>query len=77
MSGHHKHSEHKLSDLEKLPHLLEHWREHNDEHAANYRNWADRAAAAGKTASADLLRQAATVTDQVSALFDEAKKKLA
>jgi hypothetical protein len=35
------------TDEEKLRALLPHWMEHNDEHAAEFRAWADRARAAG------------------------------
>ena len=31
------------SDVEKLRILLPHWIEHNQEHAAEFRSWADRA----------------------------------
>lgn len=66
-----------LTDMEKLAHLLGHWQEHNQEHEANYRSWADKAEAAGRGEAADLLRQAAKVTDQVSDLFARAKASLA
>lgn len=29
-------------ELEKLRHLLEHWIEHNHEHIAKYKEWAER-----------------------------------
>jgi hypothetical protein len=34
-------------DIEKLNILLPHWIEHNAEHAAEFRTWAERAGAAG------------------------------
>ncbi|MBU2551472.1 MAG: hypothetical protein KKB20_23880 [Proteobacteria bacterium] len=65
-----------LTDMDKLAHLLEHWREHNDEHAANYESWADKAARAGHKETAALLRQAAQATQQISDLFSRAKKAI-
>ena len=32
-----------MEDREKLEHLLKHWIEHNEEHAAEYREWAIKA----------------------------------
>jgi hypothetical protein len=34
-----------VTDLEKLRVLLPHWIEHNAEHAAEFRQWAERAGA--------------------------------
>jgi hypothetical protein len=65
-----------MTDMDKLNHLLGHWREHNDEHAANYRSWAEKAAAAGHESAADLLRQSADATDRISDLFAQAKEAL-
>ena len=42
------------TDEEKLRVLLPHWMEHNEEHAAEFRAWADRAGKAGD----DILRAA-------------------
>ncbi len=35
-------------DIEKLRVLLPHWVEHNEEHARSFREWAERARAAGE-----------------------------
>ncbi len=44
---HHEHHHHEVkSELtfdEKLIKLLEHWLKHNDDHAGNYRDWAEKA----------------------------------
>jgi hypothetical protein len=32
-----------MNEVEKLRVLLSHWMEHNDEHAAEFRRWADQA----------------------------------
>lgn len=36
-----------MQDIEKLRVLIPHWVEHNDEHAAEFRQWAERAGDAG------------------------------
>lgn len=36
-----------MNELEKLRVLLPHWIEHNEEHAAEFRQWAKRAGEAG------------------------------
>lgn len=73
---HDHHADHKLTDMEKLAHLLGHWNEHNDEHAANYRSWADKAQAEGHADTAELLRQAAQATQDLNDLFQKAKAAL-
>jgi rubrerythrin len=65
-----------MTDMDKLAHLLEHWREHNDEHAANYNSWADKADREGKQKAAALLRQAAEATTRISDLFAKATEEL-
>lgn len=44
---------------EKLKMLLPHWMEHNDEHADEFRTWAERARAAGRGAAAEEIETAA------------------
>lgn len=67
-------AEQNLTDMDKLAHLLKHWQEHNTDHVTNYRDWAEKAAAAGRAETADLLRQAAEATDRVTDLFTQALK---
>lgn len=77
---HHHHDEHKhggeMSEMDKLAHLLSHWREHNNDHASNYRNWADKANGSGKLEAAVFLRQAADMTDHISEIFAKAEEAL-
>jgi len=47
------------TDLEKLRVLLPHWIEHNAEHAAEFREWAERARAAGQEGPASDIALAA------------------
>ncbi len=61
--------EQKLTDMDKLAHLLDHWQHHNDDHEGNYREWSAKAKDAGLTETAEYLRQAAEATARVTALF--------
>lgn len=36
-----------MDDLDKLRHLLHHWKEHNKEHGETYRKWAEKIKAMG------------------------------
>jgi SAM-dependent methyltransferase len=47
-----------VNDVEKLRHLLPHWLEHNAEHAAEFRTWAERARSAGEEHLAGCLEAA-------------------
>ena len=66
----------KLTEMDKLAHLLDHWQEHNADHAANYRTWAGKAEAEGNEAAAALLREAAEATDRITDLFIRARQAL-
>ncbi len=41
------------TDMEKLQVLINHWIEHNEEHAGEFRKWAERAKSAGNEAVCD------------------------
>ena len=76
---HHNHShqnEHSLSLENKMDKLLSHWIQHNDDHASNYREWANRAAEEKLTAIAQRLEEAARLTDQITQTFKEAARLL-
>lgn len=64
-----------MDDMAKLNHLLHHWKEHNDEHAATYREWAAKAEQAGRSELAETLRGIYGAAKNLSSLFDEAMKK--
>lgn len=55
-----------MDDLKKLAVLLPHWSEHNAEHAEEFREWAQRAEAAGKTDAAQHIRAAADALEQAN-----------
>jgi hypothetical protein len=48
-----------MTDQDKLRALLPHWIEHNDEHAAESRNWAEKARATGQEEVAEEIALAA------------------
>ena len=48
-----------MADLQKLRILLPHWIEHNAEHAAEFREWAERARVAGQEGAASDIALAA------------------
>jgi hypothetical protein len=60
-----------MTDLEKLSVLLPHWIEHNAEHAAEFRQWAERAGEAG----ADI-QAAAKALEQANQALTTAQEKL-
>lgn len=61
-----------MDDISKLRHLLEHWAEHNTEHARTYLDWSKKANALGKTELSAVLRQIADETEKLDALFKKA-----
>ena len=63
-----------MNDIEKLRHLIEHWSEHNQEHAKTYQEWAGRAGALGKDKLAGILNEIADRTVQMDELFKEAQQ---
>ncbi len=65
-----------MSISEKLRKLLDHWIQHNDDHAANYRDWAARARAEGLDETAALLEQAAELTQATSEKFAAAARHI-
>jgi hypothetical protein len=65
-----------MSVSEKLAKLLDHWVHHNDDHAANYRDWAARARAEGLDEAAALLEQAAELTQATSEKFSAAARHI-
>ncbi len=66
----------KSPEREKLRILLEHWREHNHEHAETYIQWAEKAKDGGDAALAEMLNEIAVETKKIDALFGKARKKI-
>jgi hypothetical protein len=61
---------------DKLRLLLPHWIEHNDEHAADFRNWAEKARAAGEQEVAEEIATAAKELGWVNEALGAALEKL-
>ncbi len=64
------------TDMERLRILLEHWMEHNQEHADTYLQWAEKARISGDAGLSGMLREIAVETKKMNALFEKAKKAL-
>ena len=61
-----------MNDIEKLHHLIDHWIEHNVEHAQSYQEWSKRADSAGRPELASILREIADRTEGMNELFRRA-----
>ncbi len=72
----HAHSHAPLSFADKLVKLLDHWVQHNDHHAADYRKWARDASENGQANVAEQLASAAELTDTISERLREAGEKV-
>jgi len=64
-------------DEDKLRALLPHWMEHNGEHAAEFRAWAEKARAAGWQEVAEEIEAAAKELEWVNESLRTAMEKLA
>lgn len=65
-----------MNELDKLKHLLHHWKEHNDEHAETYRQWAEKASSLGNKELSKLLDKLYNETKNMNGLFEEAMEKI-
>ena len=73
--GHDHHSHQATSTLtfeDKFIKLLAHWVKHNDDHARNYKDWAHKAQHQGLPEVEKLLQEAAEMTHDISARFNQA-----
>jgi ABC-type multidrug transport system ATPase subunit len=73
-SGRLKEVIHKMTELDKLKKLLEHWAEHNEEHAKTYLEWAEKAAASCDNELSAILKEIAENTKKMDGLFEKAKR---
>jgi hypothetical protein len=67
---HHHDSQGELSFDEKIEKMLSHWIKHNEDHALNYRNWAEKAKANGIDKWAEKAK--ANGIDKAGILLEEA-----
>jgi hypothetical protein len=65
-----------MTDQSKLRALLPHWIEHNAEHAAEFRLWAEKARAAGQEEVGDEIDTAAQELGWVNEALSAALEKL-
>lgn len=65
-----------MNALEKLKHLLEHWIEHNEEHAGTYLDWANKMETSGNHELAAVLKKITEETKKTEVLFRKAKALL-
>jgi hypothetical protein len=70
---HHDHeSQGELSFDEKFEKMLSHWIKHTEDHASNYRNWAEKAKANDKDKAGLLLEEAAVMSLEINDKFEAA-----
>jgi hypothetical protein len=65
-----------MNDLDKVRALLPHWIEHNAEHAAEFRDWAERVQAMGEEGVADEIALAAKQLGWVNEALLAAQERL-
>lgn len=65
-----------MNELEKLKHLLHHWKKHNDEHAEIYGDWADKMSSLGNKELSAILLNLYNETKKLNGLFEAAEKSL-
>jgi hypothetical protein len=65
-----------MNDQEKVRVLLPHWIEHNAEHAAEFRRWAEKVRAAGQEEVAEEIALAAKELEWVNEALSSALEKL-
>ena len=69
---HHHDSQGELSFDEKITKMLSHWIKHNEDHASNYRNWAEKAKANDMDEAGILLEDAADMSLAINEKFEAA-----
>ncbi len=57
--------------------LLDHWANHNEDHAKEYRTWMEKMTEAGKEEVAQAIKEAIELVDQANVHLRDARKKLA
>jgi len=71
---HHHNTETSLTFEEKMAKLLKHWIKHNGDHAATYREWAEKATTVNMAEIPSLLNDAAKINISVNKKLEEALK---
>jgi hypothetical protein len=65
-----------MDELQKLKHLLHHWKEHNDEHAETYKDWAEKMSSLGNKELSAILSNLYNETKKLNGLFEDAMKAI-
>jgi rubrerythrin len=65
-----------MEELDKLKKLLHHWAEHNEEHAAIYKDWADKAIELNQKEASKILDLIHSETNKMTDLFNKALKSI-
>ncbi len=77
---HHHHHHHDvaggMSFDQKLEKMLTHWVKHNDDHAATYRDWAEKATAHGQEKVGAILAEIADANLALTTRFSDALHQL-
>jgi len=76
MNEHHHPAPEGLSFNEKMVLRIEHWIQHNRDHAETYKNWARNAKANGLENAARLLEEAAGMTESLNGKLEQALEKI-
>jgi hypothetical protein len=63
-----------MKELEKIGVLIDHWQEHNKEHAENYMRWAVQASDEGNEELSRILTKLSLESKRLNRLFQAAKK---
>ncbi|UCG78199.1 MAG: hypothetical protein JSV21_11720 [Nitrospirota bacterium] len=66
-----------MNDKGKLKVLIDHWKEHNTEHARTYSDWADRMKAEGIEGASSILADIVASTEQLNDKLESLKRALA
>jgi hypothetical protein len=65
-----------IDELKKLKLLLCYWREHNNEHAQNYREWSEKTLSLGEEELSKILISLFDETRKLNRLFEKAIKMI-
>jgi hypothetical protein len=63
-----------MTELEKIGTLIDHWQEHNNEHAELYMDWATKTSSLGRQELSRILTRLALESKRLNRLFQAAKK---
>lgn len=63
-----------MEELEKLKKLVEHWKEHNEEHLKSYKEWAAKAESMGNKELAETLAEIVKKSEKIDKLLKRASK---